>query len=779
MKVTIIAIGSRGDVEPYVALAAGLRRAGHDVRLATHQRFAGLVEGLGVELAVVAEGDLSRGTQTDEGRRWLERELRLLPNWAGLLKDAASVAERRLADCRDASEDADVLVVSVLATLLGRQLSDALGVPLVRAYYAPPGRERRVLARQVAWTAARPWVNRARRNVLGASPLPLREPIGTLDRRGVPVLYGFSREVVPDFSPASHEKITGYWRLAVPDGWTPPPALERFLAAGDAPVLITFSAMAERQPVQTTRLLLDALTRAGRRGLILRGPSLDPGADLGTDVMALDAVPFAWLFPRVAAVVHHGGAGTTASALHAGVPSVVVPFFADQPFWAARVAALGVGTPPLPRKGLTAEELADAIRTATTDEAMLRRAGALATRLATEDGVATAVAAIDARAPTEVDRIAARPRPRCPMCGTAGTPRYRGVRDRIYAAPGNWSVARCPNAACHTHWLDPVPSEADIGKAYRTYYTHHAPTPPPRVRRIVGLLEAARRVYLQRRFGYPAPTGSPLASPVSLLLSTLPGGRDALEDTACHLPASAAGARLLEVGFGNGLQLRRMRELGWEVTGVDVDPAGVAAARDSGLDVRLGDLADQSLPEGTFDAIYSSHVIEHVHEPESLLRECHRVLKPGGVLVAVTPNVRSWGHRVFGENWFLLEPPRHLVIVSPEALRAAARRAGFGVAETRTSVRIAFITWIGSRDIRIDGRVTSFLGAKTGPVPLGRLLRSPFGHVGEALLLRRRPDAGEEIILIARRTAPVPTMPSGQTDGMVGSADRLHVEVKR
>src|SRR5262245_52287047 len=301
MKVTIIAIGSRGDVEPYVALGAGLRRAGHAVRLATHERFAALAYGLGIEVAAVAEGDLSRGTQTDAGRRWIEHDSRLLPGWAGLLKDAASVAERRLADCRSAADGADVLVVSVLATLLGRQLSDALGVPLVRAYYAPPGRERQLLVRQLVWTAARPWVNRARRTVLGVGPLPLREPIGTLDRRGVPVLYGFSSHVVPDFIPAPHEQVTGYWRLDVPEAWTPPRALERFLAAGDPPVLVSFGDHSDRPPVQTTRLMLDALLLAGRRGLIVRGPSLDPNADLGPDVMALDEVPFAWLFERLAA----------------------------------------------------------------------------------------------------------------------------------------------------------------------------------------------------------------------------------------------------------------------------------------------------------------------------------------------------------------------------------------------------------------------------------------------------------------------------------------------
>jgi UDP:flavonoid glycosyltransferase YjiC (YdhE family) len=153
MRVTIITIGSRGDVEPYIALGAGLRRAGHDVRLATHERFAGLADGLGLEMAPVAEGDLSRGTETEAGRRWIMRDSRLLPGWVGLLKDAASVAERRLADCRAAAEDADVLVVSVLATLLGRQLSDWLGIPLVRAYPAPPARSEMCL--RARWRGSR------------------------------------------------------------------------------------------------------------------------------------------------------------------------------------------------------------------------------------------------------------------------------------------------------------------------------------------------------------------------------------------------------------------------------------------------------------------------------------------------------------------------------------------------------------------------------------------------------------------------------------------------
>ena len=135
--------------------------------------------------------------------------------------------------------------------------------------------------------------------------------------------------------------------------------------------------MSSRNPEETANLILDALACTGQRGIIHAGWGGLRRADLPDSVLMVDGVPFSWLFPRVAAVVHHGGAGTTAAGLRAGVPSVVVPFFGDQPYWGQRVADLGVGPAPIPRKKLTAERLAQAIQTAVTDEAMRRRAAEL------------------------------------------------------------------------------------------------------------------------------------------------------------------------------------------------------------------------------------------------------------------------------------------------------------------------------------------------------------------------------------------------------------------
>lgn len=159
-------------------------------------------------------------------------------------------------------------------------------------------------------------------------------------------------------------------------------------AAGPPPVYVGFGSMGSRNPEETADLILDALARAGQRGIIHAGWGGLRRVDLPDSVLMVDGVPFSWLFPRVAAVVHHGGAGTTSAGLRAGGPSVVVPFFGDQPFWGQRVADLGAGPAPIPRKKLTAERLAEAIRAAVTDEAMRQRAADLGAKIQAEDGIA-------------------------------------------------------------------------------------------------------------------------------------------------------------------------------------------------------------------------------------------------------------------------------------------------------------------------------------------------------------------------------------------------------
>jgi sterol 3beta-glucosyltransferase len=371
MRIAILTVGTRGDVQPFVAFGAALQQNGHAVRLCTHPEFQELVTGQGLDFAPLAAGALSRGAATQEGRRWAQRHARWMPTWVGLIQDARSVAHERLRDAAVACADADVIVTSNLTQVLGWQLARDRGVPVVRTLLNAPGywmsrrtsRPAAAAVRQAAWLAARPWLNAVRKEALGRPPLPRPEPIGTLDRQRQLVLYPFSPSVFPK-PPGWGEwtEVTGYWFLDAAVDPDPSDALRDFVEAGPPPVFIGFATQIDPDPVATTATMVQALRGAGRRGVLLRSPEALAGADLGDDIFALQRVSHGWLFPRCAAVVHHGAAGTTATALRCGVPSVVVPHNADQFTWARRMAELGVSPSPIPRRRLTLERLEPDLR---------------------------------------------------------------------------------------------------------------------------------------------------------------------------------------------------------------------------------------------------------------------------------------------------------------------------------------------------------------------------------------------------------------------------------
>jgi UDP:flavonoid glycosyltransferase YjiC (YdhE family) len=215
-----------------------------------------------------------------------------------------------------------------------------------------------------------------------------------------PSLLLVSQHVLPrpaDWQP--HHRITGYV-FEDENGWVAPQDLLEFLADGDKPVYIGFGSMRERNPEETTQLILDALKQTGKRAILLSGwagigaSNMANASNLPDDVFLLKYAPHSWLFPRMAAVVHHGGAGTTAAALRAGVPSVVVPMMSDQPFWGRRVHELGAGTMPILRSRLTADNLAAAITEATTNRGMQEKAAELGMKISAEDGLGQALSAI-------------------------------------------------------------------------------------------------------------------------------------------------------------------------------------------------------------------------------------------------------------------------------------------------------------------------------------------------------------------------------------------------
>ena len=280
------------------------------------------------------------------------------------------------------------------------------------------------------------------------------------------------------------------------------------------------------------------------------------------------------------------------------------------------------------------------------------------------------------------DAIATAEAPLCTVCGATGTLEQDGLRDTLYGVPGHWQYRRC--GSCGLLWQDPMVTEDAVASLYTRYYTHaSAAMPAPSLAR--RLYAGVRLGYLANQYGYPADgVWQRLAGH---LLRLHPGRRADADFTAIYLPASARG-RLLDVGCGRGETMEALAALGWDVRGIDPDPKAVEVARDRGLQAECGTIWSDALDPG-FDAIWMSHVIEHVHRPVEMLRRCCELLAPGRTLVAVTPNSKSWGYQVFGGAWRGLEPPRHLQVFSRQALIAAARHAGFAEVDVRVTIRNA------------------------------------------------------------------------------------------
>jgi sterol 3beta-glucosyltransferase len=405
MKITIITTGSRGDTQPYIALGMELKRSGHSVKLAAFQNYESFVTAYGLDFFPI-QGDVSRVAASLNGNDAMETDnpLKVMLSFNKLKSYVFELQKDFFEACRDSD-----LILYHPGTAIGYFAARHFKIPSMLAspfpmsptreypaliFYNGPrlGREYNGLTHrlfgQIMWQASASPLKEFWKKELGELPPGFSNPFARQGAKDLPVIISCSKFVFPvpkDWSKNIH--MAGYWFLDESD-WHAPSDLLDFLQQGTPPVYVGFGSIGNPElAAQTSMLVMEALERAGQRGVLATGwGGMSTVADVPNTIFMLESAPHSWLFPRMAAVVHHGGAGTTAEGLRAGKPSILIPHGNDQFAWGRRVHELGVGPKPIPRKKLTAENLAEAIQQALSEE-IRDAAGNLGTHIRSEQGV--------------------------------------------------------------------------------------------------------------------------------------------------------------------------------------------------------------------------------------------------------------------------------------------------------------------------------------------------------------------------------------------------------
>ena len=420
MNVLIVTLGSRGDVQPCVALGKGLKNAGHEVTICTSKLFQPFITAQGLHYGPM-NNQLMQLMDSDMGRDAMENTHNLwgtISTTIKLFSQVKAMYRQTLQDVWQTTQAVkpNLLILASKAAFMAESIADKQKIPLAIALPFPqfvPTAQSPAMGFP-DWSLGR-WYNRFtywivhtaiglyggipnefRRKVLQLPPKPKR--MGLLHRADgspIPVLHCYSQQVVPrptDWPESAH--VSGYWFLEQQANWQPPEDLKAFLEKGQPPIYIGFGSISGRQPQRLAKVVIAALQATNQRGILATGWGGLQANDLPKTVFQLDQAPHDWLFSKVSAVIHHGGAGTTAAGLRAGRPTLICPFFGDQPFWGNQIYTLGVGPRPIPQKQLTTSKLAVAMHELVSNQTMRRNAETLGEKIQAEDGVGNAIATL-------------------------------------------------------------------------------------------------------------------------------------------------------------------------------------------------------------------------------------------------------------------------------------------------------------------------------------------------------------------------------------------------
>jgi len=400
MNITILTYGSRGDVQPFLPLSLGLMANGHSVKLAAPARFKQLIEEHGIQFVPLP------GEPEDLSRRLNDAGYNFVKMVREMMEHAIEIGAEMLRQTEDACADADLIIHTIAHVVGTHTLAREKNIPDIHIQtfpmFTPTGdypnvtmpnlklrslnRFTHLVSQKVTWWTSRFGYEQVRRRV----GLPKRKLYFPFDndplRPPTPILCAWSPNILPASKDwTSNVHVTGYYFLDHVEDYQPSAELQSFLEDGSTPVCISFGSMVNRDVERIDRIVRDALERTGNRGIILSGWS-DVKNVSSVDVLYLDSVPHDWLLPQCKIIIHHGGAGTTSAGLRAGIPNVVIPFTAGQPFWGSRVQALGVGLKPIYVNKLSVENLTQAIVDA-DDEAVHKQAQTIGQSIRDENGV--------------------------------------------------------------------------------------------------------------------------------------------------------------------------------------------------------------------------------------------------------------------------------------------------------------------------------------------------------------------------------------------------------
>ena len=403
MRIALLTLGSRGDTQPFISLAIRLKEMGHDVVLGARPDYTELVEKYGIEFMPLGPhitphiSDMSKVIAS-----------------GNFFKFMLKTRQLKGAFTEKTAEDAMLAVVGAEAIFFkyswdtGYTIAEKLGVPCAGVMFFPitptrafpcflvgDGKDKGRLLNAFFWWLSQMVIwqdqhsyNKKLRRKMGLKPVSYLGPLKLQAQRKMPVFYAYSPTLLPKPSDWPERMyVTGVWPSLPPVDWHPSPELVKFIESGSAPVFIGFGSM-EGKAGRAQDIAVKALELSGKRGIVQSQFDEDESDGvLPETVFLIKDVYHQWLFPKMAAVVHHGGVGTTMTGLLSGVPSILIPHTIDQHSWGRHVYALGVGPESIPSKGVTAELLAKAIEEATTNEMMNSRAREIGKMLEKEDGV--------------------------------------------------------------------------------------------------------------------------------------------------------------------------------------------------------------------------------------------------------------------------------------------------------------------------------------------------------------------------------------------------------